>query len=136
MALEAASFAIPALDADADLSSNQFQIVKMSATDKRVSLASVDGEVFLGVLQNKPNAAGKSATVVGLGVTKVIAGEALVAGDLWGTDTAGKARKVEATNTGADTGDYVGGQVLIGVAAADEVATVTIGFPTLKVESV
>ena len=136
MAFEAPSFAIPGLEANADLSSDQHKIVKMTTTKLRVALASVDGEVVLGILQNKPSAAGKAATVVCLGVSKVVAGEALVAGDLWGTGSAGKAKKIEVSNTGADTGDFAMGTVLIGVGAANEVATVTVGVPTLKVESV
>lgn len=135
MAYEAPLFTVPGLEASGDLSSNQYYAVKVSTTDKRVSVASVDGEVVLGVLQNKPAAAGAAAEVVALGVTKVVAGEALTAGDFWGTDANGKAVKKDSTNTGADLGDYVAGQVLVGTAAANEIATVTVGFPTFKVES-
>ncbi len=131
MAWEKDGFTIPALMANGDMSSDQFKCVVMdTSTDNYVDLCDADGEVILGVLQNKPDAAGKVAEVRAIGVTKVVAGETLTRGMFWGTDTAGKAKQVEATATGADTGDYIAGQVLEG-ASANEYATVTIGFPTL-----
>ena len=126
---------LPGVQAAADLSAKQFFCVVKNTTNKQVALASVDGEVVLGVLQDKPNASGKAAEVITFGVTKVEAGETLAAGDFWGTDSAGKAKIVERTNTGADVGDYVAGQVIVG-AASGELATVTIGYPTFQVESV
>jgi hypothetical protein len=121
--------------AAADLSTKQFYAVKKNTTAHQYALCDTDGEVIAGVLQNKPSAAGREATIMAMGITKVIAGETLVPGDLWGCDSAGKAKVVEGSNTGADTGDYVAGFVIEG-AATDEIATVTIGMPTFRVESV
>jgi len=134
MAWDKNVFTVPGALAAADLSSNQFYCVYKNTTNNQYALCATDGMVFDGVLQNKPAAAGDAAEVMCLGVTKVIAAETLTAGDLWGVGSAGTAKIVEATNTGADTGDYVAGRVIEG-AAATEYAVVTIGFPTFKVES-
>ena len=68
------------------------------------------------------------------GVSRVVADEALTAGDLWGTSSDGQAKIVESTNTGADTKDFVMGRVIQG-AASGALATVTIGAPQFKVET-
>lgn len=134
MAYEGVQVSIPGLEAGADLSTNQFYCVKMSATDNRVSLCDTDGEVFLGVLQDKPAAAGRQANVVVSGVTKGVAGEALTAGDFVGTDSAGKFKIVEVTNTGADIGDFVNGTVIQG-AASGAIATIMLGTPQIRTEA-
>lgn len=129
MAFENITFMITGALAAADLSAKQFYCVKQNTTDNQVALCTVDGEYFDGVLQNKPDAANEPAEVAAQGIVKVIAAETLTAGDTWGTDNAGKAKKVEATATGADVGDYIAGRVLVG-AGAGELATVTIGMGT------
>lgn len=134
MARELPLFNIPGALAAADLSSNQFYCVKKNTTDNQFALCDTDGEVFDGVLQNKPSAAGDAADVMALGVTKLEAGETLAAGDLWGTDASGTGKVIEGTVTGADVGDYVAGRVLEG-AASGELATVTVGMLTFRVEA-
>ena len=78
MAIELVSHKLTGLVADGDLSTKQFYCVKMSTTDDTVSLCDTDGEVILGVLCNKPDAANKAAEVAALGQVKIEAGEALV----------------------------------------------------------
>lgn len=134
MAYELDLFTIPGALAAADLSAKQFYCVKKNTTAGQYALCTVDGEPVAGVLQNKPSAAGAAAEVRAAGVTKVLAAETLTAGDFWGTDSAGKAKVVEATVTGADVGDYVCGHVIEGCAAG-EYATVTIGLQTFRVEA-
>lgn len=80
------AYEIPVLalsvEADADLSADQYKIVDI-ASDQQVSvLATTSTLMALGVLQNKPNAAGKVAEVMVMGVTKMIAGETIAAGEL------------------------------------------------------
>lgn len=135
MAFEKDLFTIPGALAAADLSSNQFYFVKKNTTNNQYALCDTDGEVIHGVLQNKPSAAGNAAEVRTSGITKITAGEALTAGNHVGTDSAGKAKIIETTNTGADVGDYVIGVVEEG-AASGALATITIGLTTFKVESV
>jgi len=131
MAWEKDVHTTPGLQANGDMSSDQFKCVKLDlTTDYYVDLCDTDGEVVFGVLQNKPSAAGKEAEVRALGVTKIVAAETLTRGMTWGTGSSGTAKQVEASATGADTGDYIAGMVLQG-AAAGEYATVTIGYPTL-----
>lgn len=141
MAWERDVFSIPALEAASDLSTKQFYCVRIEeaaavaqGVNLRVSVCDTAGEVVLGVLQNKPNAAGAAASVRALGVTKVVADEALYAGMTWGTSADGQAAWVQATNTGADTRSYVAGMVLESAAAA-ALATVTIGFPAFQVSA-
>lgn len=106
---------IPGLLASGDLSTKQFYIVKMHSTDLQVAVAG-NAEQGIGVLQNKPSAAGRAAEVSGIGdVTKVLAGDTLTVGARIGSDTDGKA-------VPAASGDYILGICLIG-AAAGEYAT-------------
>ena len=134
MAWEKDLFTIPGAEAAADLSANLYFCVKKDTTANRFALCDTDGEPFDGVLQNKPDTTGLAASVRAAGVTKLEAGEALAAGDYWGTDSAGKAKKIEDTVTGADVGDYVAGRILVG-AASGELAIGTIGLMTFRVES-
>ena len=104
------------LVADSDLSAKQYYIMKVSAAGK-VDLCG-DGELMIGVLQIKPDADGRGATVAGVGsVTKVIAGAAITAGDKVSSDTDGKA--ITATD-----GDWMLGIALDTVANANELVTV------------
>ncbi len=135
MAYELSLFNLPAALAAADLSTKQYFIVKKNTTNNQFALCDTDGELFDGVLQNKPDGADKAAEIMAIGITKIEAGEILTSGDRWGTDSAGKAKIIEHTNTGADVGDYVGGVVIEG-AASGSLATVSIGLVTFKVESV
>lgn len=134
MAYQSPLFMLTGALAAADLSTKQFYCVKKNTTDGQYALCTVDGEPFDGVLQDKPSAAGAAAEVMAAGITKIEAGETLTAGDYWGTDSAGKGKIVEATVTGADVGDYVAGRVIEG-AASGEMATVTVGLMTFRVEA-
>lgn len=128
MAWELPNFCIGNLTAAADLSANQYHCVKVTGNNQ-VNLADTAGEVILGVLQGKP-AQGEAAEITIVGVTKVVAGAALTAGQAWGVDAQGRAVPVT-TGTGGSVGDFVAGVVLEGVSNAGELATVTIGAPTL-----
>jgi hypothetical protein len=134
MATQNQLFQLPGMTADANLSAKQFYFVVQGTTKKRVGLASVDGEVVDGVLQNKPNASGQVAEVMSSGLTKVVAGETLSPGDLIKTGSDGKALIAEGTITGADLGDYVVGRCYIG-AASGEIATISIGLISFRVEA-
>lgn len=90
-----------------DLSSSQYLFVEASAGS--VSVCNAITDVPVGVLQNKPTAAGRSAEVCYFGGTKLIAGGSINAGDLLGTTTAGKA---VALAPGTDTTAYVVGRAL------------------------
>lgn len=130
MAWQVPHFTPGGLSAAADLSSKQFYFVKLTAANQ-VDLCTVDGEFAIGVLQNKP-IAGTAAAVEFSGVSKVVAGESLLPGMFVGTDTAGRAKQVDMTATGADLGDWIVGSVLEG-AGTNEIATVKLGTPYYRV---
>lgn len=133
MAWQQPGFCIGALKAAVDMASNQFKCVKGDTTNGQFALCNADGEVVLGILQDNQGS-GLAGDIMCTGVSKITAAETLVAGDSWGTDANGLAKKIEKSITGADVGDYAAGIVLEG-AAVNELATVTIGFPTFMVEA-
>jgi predicted RecA/RadA family phage recombinase len=74
---------------------NQYRFVKVTGAHQ-CGRADADDTVIVGVLQNKPQREGNAATVAIRGVSKVVAAEAIEAGDLVycsadgrATDTAG-----------------------------------------------
>jgi len=91
MAFENVLFSPPGFLAGADLSAHQFKFVKLSGTGLQVVVCSAAGEPAIGVLQDKPDVVGKSASVATLGVSKIVAGATVVPGDLIKTDAQGRA---------------------------------------------
>lgn len=102
--------------AEADLSTHQFKFVDLVAAG--VNFTASAGAPAIGVLQDKPDAAGRHGSVMVNGESKVIAGEAVAVGDLIMTDTTGRA----ATQTGAAT--HVLGVCTKAAANADEICSV------------
>lgn len=133
MAWELKGFSVGNLVADVAQTSNQYKIVKMDTTNNQFTLCSVDGERGIGILQDTP-AAGDPGEIMMMGISKVVASEALTAGQFYGTSTSGTAKIVEGTITGADVGDHVLGVVIQG-AAASALAVVSIGLHNFRVES-
>lgn len=78
MAYEAGLRIIAGLVAAGDLSSDQFKFVRLTASN--VALNSINGGLVDGVLQDKPEAAGRACSVASGGVTKVKAGAAFAKG--------------------------------------------------------
>jgi hypothetical protein len=120
MAFEGPQVKIPGLSASADLSTHQYKFVKLSG-NKTVTVCAATTDKPIGVLQNKP-ASTQAAEVCCSGVTKLIAGASISAGNSIGTDGAGKG----AAYTAADTTKHIVGQVVDGVSNANELATVVI----------
>jgi hypothetical protein len=120
------AYEIPTLDlplkAAADLSSKQYYYVKITA-DSTVNVCTAATDIPIGILQNKPDAAGKTADVRVLGVSKLSADAALTAGWLVGPSADGQGdRKIPGTYTT----EYAVGQVIVGVSNAADLATVTV----------
>jgi len=91
MAWQSEDLLIRNFKAAADLSSNQFFAVKLDSTvDQVAAVTAVTDDVY-GVLQDKPDAAGKSAATARSGVTKMKAGGTIALGDRCVTDATGKA---------------------------------------------
>ncbi len=110
------------LVANASMASNQYKFVKSSGTNNEFAICAIDGEFALGVLQDKPASGGAGAIAVN-GITKVEAGETLVAGDFVGTNVSGTAKVVMVGVTAQDLGNHFRGYVLEG-AAVGELATI------------
>jgi len=108
------------LAAGADLSSDQYKIVKLSGSGVILTAAITD--IPVGVLQNDP-ASGETASVAVDGITKVVASEAISVGALIGTTDDGKAVDVVA---GTDTTAYVIGQAVTAATADGDVITITL----------
>lgn len=85
--------------AGANLATKQYYLLKADTTADQVVLAGANDKV-LGVLQDKPNAAGKSASVTVIGTTKVVLGNTVAYGDSLISDANGKAIAVGATVNG------------------------------------
>ena len=117
---------VQSYDANADLSADQYKIVKVAADDA-VDTASGSTEDIIGVLQGTPES-GSSANVATAGITKVVAGEGVSAGDLVMSDADGKAELVTIMDAGGTLGDMtrILGKVVNGAGAADEYASVLI----------
>jgi hypothetical protein len=93
-------------EAGGDLSSDQFKFVKLDSNDQVVAC---DGatDIPLGVLQNKPDAAGKAAVVRVFGLSKIQADGDIDAPTLIGTSADAQAQAIAA---GTDTTVYIAGQ--------------------------
>lgn len=101
------------LEAGGDLSAGQYRFVEL-ASDAQVDVVSAAGGDAVGVLQNDPSAAGRVATVAVMGVTKLVAGAAVAAGDKLQAGADGRALT-------AASGDVVLGRALTAAAQAGDV---------------
>lgn len=104
-----------ALGGPANNSGLQYRFVKITG-EHTAGLAAAVNDPIVGVLQNKPQAAGNAATVAVWGISKVECAGAIAAGAAVGTDTTGRA-----TPAGANP---VLGYALHSTAAAGELCTV------------
>jgi len=114
------------LEAGADLSSSQYNFVKLNSSGKAVECAAVTDKP-VGVLQNNPTS-GQAAEIVVVGLTKVSTNAALAIGDLIGTSSDGQAAAYVA---GTDTTKYVVGQAMVTSGGADEITTIMVNCASL-----
>ncbi len=109
--------------AGADLSSDRLKFVRASAVadeHTRVVLISAATQAPLGILQNKPDAVGKSAKVMVAGISPVICASAITIGDPVGPDAAGLA---DTKILGTDTTNFAPGQALSTTTATPQEVT-------------
>ena len=103
---------IAGLEANANISANQFEAVQMTGTTNkfRVSAITVNTQKPIGILQNNPNAAGQGAEVAGPGeVAKARYGGTVNAGESLSVDADGELVTVV---EGTDTTRYIIAQAL------------------------
>lgn len=93
MAVEGTQPAKLSEEAAGDLSAAQFLFVKKDSNGK-VVVATGATDAVIGVLQNKPKAAGQMAEIVVIGKTKLVAAGTINPNAALGTDSAGKAQSV------------------------------------------
>ncbi len=110
MAVEQALQSI-SIEAGADLSAGQYKFVQV-ATDGQVDLVGSAGADAIGVLQNKPDAAGRAAKVGFSGISKVTLGGTVAMGAKVQSDASGDAIL-------AASGDHVLGTCIKGGAVGE-----------------
>jgi len=108
---------IPGVVASGDLSAHQFKFMAIGASG--AALNTTEGAIVDGVLQNKPDAADKAASVASRGVSKVMAGAAVTKGALVMSSTTGKA--ITAT-----TGKHAAGRALEAAGADGDLIAVSL----------
>jgi len=103
--------------ANSDLSTKQgFFLKAVSGTPRHAELAST-GDRVVGVLQDKPAALGRAATVQVEGIAKVVAAGTVTAGSPVMSDSTGRAANATGSN-------FVAGVCEQGTVAAGEIAVV------------
>lgn len=107
------------LEAGSDLSAGQYKAVNV-ASDEQIDLVAVKGAKVLGILQDKPAAAGRAANVGVEGVSKVLAGAAVAAGVEVIVDATSRVIATDAAD------QYILGTALTTAAAAGDVIAVKI----------
>lgn len=86
--------------ANADLSAKQYFLMKLGSTAGQVALVAATTDIPVGLLQNKPAAAGRAAEVMSLGWSKadVAAATDIAIGDKLGPDANGRLVQKTANN--------------------------------------
>lgn len=113
MAVTSQKDGVITLDAAGDLSANQYEIMKCSANDT-ATVVGGETEIAIGVLLNKPDAAGKAARIQYAGIAEVLAGGNVTVGNRVMPDATGRVVNVDAD------GKTVVGVALTGTGTAGE----------------
>lgn len=92
MAWEIPGMLIP-FQVAADLSGQQYRAVKLDANGQ-IAAITANTDNPLGILQDKPSAAGRAGAVMLDGISKMVGGANLAKGDLVGIDAQGRAEAV------------------------------------------
>lgn len=110
------------LEAAANLSANQYHWVKVDSNGRAALAVAADKPV--GILQNKPTALGQAATVMTYGISKVVAGASLTAGNTVRADASSHA-------VAASAGEPAGGIAMESADSADIIAVLLAGAPAI-----
>lgn len=124
MAYEISNYAVKVtLVAAADLSSNQYNFVKLDSSGNAAAVTATTDRP-IGILQNAPTA-GQEAEVLVVGGSKLVAGGAISEGSVIGTSAAGKGSALTIGGT-SGTAFYILGTSLTEVSAANSLTTVVV----------
>ena len=114
--------------AAADLSSYQYHFVYLTA-DNTVNICGANGRA-IGILMNKPNAAGKPAEVLSIGATaKLKINGAVTVGKMLTSTAAGKGEVVDAAN------EWVAALALQGGVLNDIIEVLVVGFNAVSTDA-
>lgn len=129
MAYEISNYSVKVtLVAASDLSSNQYNFVKIDSDGKAAAISATTDRA-IGILQNDPTA-GQEAEVLVVGGSKLVAGGAITEGALVGTSAAGKGSALTASGTAAPVPALYFATSLTEVSSANELATVIVNCAT------
>ncbi len=103
--------------AGSDLSTKQYLFVNVNSSSQ-LAVSGAGGQ-GIGVLQDKPNAAGVAGNVAIGGISKVVAGGTVTAGSLVAADSAGKA-------VNAASGDIALGKAITGTTTSGEIVSIIV----------
>ena len=124
MAYEISNYAVKVtLVAAADLSSNQYNFVKLDSSGNAAAVTATTDRP-IGILQNAPTL-GQEAEVLVVGGSKLVAGGAISEGSVIGTSAAGKGSALTIGGT-SGTAFYILGTSLTEVSAANSLTTVVV----------
>lgn len=115
---------VEGIAASADLSAKQYYFVELSTG--QIAVCNAEGDSAVGVLADKPEAAGRIGQVVRLGGVMVVAGAAVSVGDKIKCDSSGRAITVDPTGAGGDAGHAVLGEARSAATAAGQVISALI----------
>jgi len=116
------------LVAAADLSSNQYNFVKLDSDGNAAAVAATSDQA-IGVLQNDP-LLGQEAEVLVIGGSKLVAGGAVTEGALVGTSAAGKGSALTPSGTAGASVPRFFGVALTEASAANDLFTVLVNCAT------
>jgi hypothetical protein len=120
MATEGILTSIPGLVASGDLSASQFFFVTLNGS-AQVAVAGANVSV-IGILQDKPTAAGQGCNVGYLGKSKLKLGGTVTVNDKVASDASGKGVKATAASVSAGTPEPLAGSYAAAIALESGVA--------------
>lgn len=129
MAYEISNYSVKVtLVAAADLSTNQYNFVKLDSDGNAAAVAATSDQA-IGVLQNDP-LLGQEAEVLVIGGSKLVAGGAIGEGALVGTSAAGKGSALTPSGTAGASVPRFFGVALTEASAANDLFTVLVNCAT------
>ena len=113
------------IEAGGNLSSDQYTLMVLASDGQVDQSSNTSTNTPIGVLQNKPAAAGRAATIMVSGVTKVIAGETIAIGDLVCQSSVAAGR----VDTAGTSTDVIIGMATLGGAVGETISVLLFGGP-------
>lgn len=113
------------IEAGGNLSSDQYTLMVLASDGQVDQSSNTSANTPIGVLQNKPAAAGRAATIMVSGITKVVAGETVAIGALV-CQSSVAAGRVDAAVSGTDV---IIGMAITGGDVGETISVLLFGGP-------